>query len=173
MGMAYRDRQGVRCIIWPGSLVESENKSHHLLNLRLVGLAVASDRELDFRRSVFDDRNTVLRRGEQDNSASLPDTDCRRHISSEIELLNGDDSGIMLLDQTSDLSVQMEQSPRHLLLGRSFDNAMVEPMNIAIEADGAIAETCGSRIDSENDLRDFLRRDLAHLGKHFIRNVDV
>ena len=73
-----------------GRRLEPQQQLHHLLHLRLLGAAVADDRELDLGRRVFDDRQPGLNGREHGDAARVPQHERASHVAGMKQILDDD-----------------------------------------------------------------------------------
>ena len=99
--MAQRHRQGVGGIGgWPA--LEMQQHGHHLRHLRLVGRAVACDRQLDRARRIFMGACTQSDRRADGGAAGLSELERTVGIAMHEDPLDGDLAGPVLVDQAHD-----------------------------------------------------------------------
>ena len=97
--MADRDRERVGGVVGPRQLLEREQGLDHPLHLVLGGAAGAADGALDLLRRVGPARDAALAGRQQHDAARLPDRERRAHVGAEVELLDRDRLGPVLVQQ--------------------------------------------------------------------------
>ena len=107
--MADRDGERVGRVVGPRQLGEREQRLDHPLDLVLVGAAGAADRALDLLRRVGRARDPALAGGEQHDAARLADGERRARVGAEVEVLDRDGVGPVLVEQLADARVDRGQ----------------------------------------------------------------
>src|SRR6266550_3321661 len=152
VGDADGDRQGVRGIIQARHLGHPEDELDHPLNLFLVGRAVADDRALDLVRGRLADRLAVLRRRQENNPTSLPNSDRGLGVAAEEQPLDGDDSRLVERQELVEQAVDCKEPLRHRQVRRCGQTAVVDcPEPAAGPFDDPVTERRCPRVDPEDD----------------------
>ena len=118
--MQVRDGDGerVRRVERRGRDAQLQEHTHHLLNLLLLGSAVADDRLLDETRRVLGYLDSGALRRDEHDAAHLSELERGLGVDGEESLLDGAHVWTKLLNQTFD-AVADFQEPRREALARS------------------------------------------------------
>ena len=100
--------------------------------------------------------------GEHHHAARLADGEGRARVDAEVQVLQRDGVGLVLVQQLADALEDGRQPPRRLERGRCLDDAAVErEQPAALLRDDAVAGVGHARVDAEDDhvhVRDSARR---------------
>jgi hypothetical protein len=180
LGVAKGYCQSICRIVRCRNELHSEDNAYHLLNLSFVRLAIASDRVLHLRRTVFRDRNTTLRGRKQNDSARLTDAYRRGDIPGEKELLDRQHIGVMRCDERLHRVVETRQPRRHVGRCGCLDNSVINQNRIMCRFHQTITKSSGAGIDSERDQCAGLLADLSEyvvgqiqVGVHRLHVVEI
>ena len=105
MQMADRDRHGVGSIVRRGRLIEREQHADHLLDLTLLGAAVAHDGPLDLGGRVFDQRNPRLDCSKHGHATRVTELERGARVDGVEDALDGDAVGAMRREQAPERKV--------------------------------------------------------------------
>ena len=110
-----------------GSSASESSVCDHPLHLVLAGAAGAADRALDLLRRVGAARDAALAGGEQHDAARLADRERGARVGAEVEVLDRDRVGPVLVDQLADARVDRRPAARSSgAPGARLDHAAVE-----------------------------------------------
>ena len=151
--VADRHRERVGGVVGRGRLGQAQQGPDHPLHLALAGAAGAADRHLDRLRGVGEAVDPVLGGGQHRHPARLADGHRRAHVLAEVDLLDRHRLRLVPGDQLAQRAVDPLQAPLHRLIRRGLDHAAVEGNHVvALYADDAEAEICGTRVDAHHYL---------------------
>jgi hypothetical protein len=155
--VAEGDGKGVGGIIWMRDMIETEDDAHHFLHLSFVRFAVTDNRVLHLGGTVFDHGHAGARRGKQDYSPRLADSNCRGHIPGEEELFDGEDIRVVAGEEVRDPIEEFAQPVRHRPVCACGNGAEVDHLGIVTGFDNTETEEGGTRIDAQGNHSDGLK----------------
>jgi len=135
-GVQVADRNGERVGGVGGlrNFIEPEQARDHLLDLVLLGLAVADDGGLDGQRRVLGDFEAGGGGGEHGDAADLSELQGGLHVERVEDVFDGDPVGVVNGDQFFERAGNPREASGHGLARRNLDRA-------AHDADEAVAST--------------------------------
>ena len=151
MAVADRHSERVGGIIGLRDFFEVEDYPRHLLHLLLFGASVTDDALFDLQGRILKNRDTVLLRGENENSPRLADIDNRFRVVVLEKLFYRHRFGLILLHKLRHaviyaLKANVERHP----CGRCH-RAVIEHGEVVVFIfHNAAADDCISGIDTEN-----------------------
>ena len=126
MRVADSHRQRVRRVVRSGYLLQVKQNPDHLLNLFLLGLAVACDGQLDLHGCVFVDGNTRAGGGDNRDTTRLGRTDGSGGVAAEKQLFHDKAISPMTAVQFSQGLVNGQQTFGEGGGGICLDDAVIE-----------------------------------------------
>ena len=149
--MTDRHRQRIGDVVRRRGVVEAEQQLHHLLDLRLLGAAVADHRALDFGRRVLDDRQARLRRRQQRDAARVPQLERAADVARVEDDLDRDAVRLALGEQRDQAGVNVLQSFGKSSGGGRGERAAEDKVVAAAGSlHAAVTRTFGAGIDPED-----------------------
>jgi len=137
--------EGVGGVVGLRDLFEVEMETHHFLDLRFMGLAVAADGFFDLVWAIFKNREIILFGDKEADAAGFSDGDTGRDILFEEEFFDGHDVGVVLVDDFVEGVVNILEAVGERGVRRSGDDAVVEGGRAFDDAEAADA---GAGIDA-------------------------
>ena len=136
----------------PERLVDADEGLHHLLHLLLVGAAVAGNGALDLVRGIFDHITTTRRSLGHHDAARLPDRHRGADIHLEEDALDGHDLGRELVEQGTDIALELGEPDRKRQVCRGPDDPGGDGSGPgATLLDAAVTTARQTRIDPQNE----------------------
>jgi hypothetical protein len=136
--MANRDSERIGRIVRRRSTIQAEQQLDHVLNLVLLGAAVAHDRALDLGRCVFDDRAAVLDRGEHRNATGVAEPQRAPGIGRVEDAFNRDAIRARHGQQRRELGMDVRKALRQVHRWDRDRTARHEMMPAPVRLDAAV-----------------------------------
>lgn len=140
--VADGNRQGVGGIIGRGQFLQMEERLHHELHLSFIGIAITANGLFDLIGVVFKDGQVRLCKGQQGDTAGLPDRKGRFDVLLEIEFFNRAGARLVAFDQ---LGQAVEQDHKPLGVGkpgRGTDHAIFNVLILTLPSGLDKPKTC-------------------------------
>src|SRR5437867_2800877 len=151
MNVTNSNRESIRGVVGLRRCLELQERANHLLNLILVGAAVACHSALDFQRRILEDGQIRFRGGEHRNAPDVAQRQCALNIGGVKQTLEGCGFRAQIANDTDNGTVdRAEASRKRIRRFRSDSAAANEKTFGALVIDDAVTGDSGSAIDAEN-----------------------